>query len=118
MLVLSLFSLDAIAYSHLLWPEIPHLFFFTGALYFAVVHGSRMLGAAARGALLGLALLTKLVLLPFSPVIVLALFLCSSGRAGARGARAVPVPGEPRAGPGNRRPGPRGRGRTGVTGVR
>lgn len=88
-LVLSLFSLDAIAYSHLLWPEIPHLFFFTGALYFAVVHGSRALGAAASGVSLGLALLTKLILLPFSPVIVLALFFCSSGRAGARGARAA-----------------------------
>ena len=92
-LVFSLFSLDAMAYTHLLWPEIPHLFFFVGALYFAVVHGAHLTGAVASGVWLGFALLTKLVALPFSPAVVLALFFCSPGRASARGLRALVLAG-------------------------
>jgi len=88
-LVFSLFSLDAMAYSHLLWPEIPHLFFFVGALYFAVVHGAHLTGAVASGVWLGFALLTKLVALPFSPAVVLAVFFCSPGQVAARGVRAL-----------------------------
>jgi|GEM_PF-601999 len=69
-LVLILFSPELIAFSHYLWPEIPHLFFFLAALWLLVCHGHRTGAVVAAGIFVGLGLLTKLLVMPFVPVLV------------------------------------------------
>ena len=62
------------AYAHYLWPEVLHLFLFTGALWILVRRSTDswpwLVGA---GVLLGLALLTKSLLGPFLPLLLLPL---------------------------------------------
>jgi hypothetical protein len=74
-----LWLLDLVAYTQLLWPEVPHLFFLSASLYAAIAHGERAAGAVSSGVLLGLALLLKLVLLPIAGL--LAVFVAVVGEA-------------------------------------
>jgi len=62
-----LFSPEVAAFSHYLWPEIPHMFFFLAALWVLIRRGRTLLGSFAGGVLIGLALWSKLILLPFLP---------------------------------------------------
>jgi hypothetical protein len=71
------------AFAHFLWPEVPHLFLFLFAAWILVARGARPAWLAVAGLVLGLALLTKSLLGPFLPVLLLPLVL----RAGLRGAR-------------------------------
>lgn len=71
------------AYCHYLWPEILHLFFFVTLLWILVARSDRFAWCGVAGVVLGLALLSKSVLLPFVPVFLVAAVW------GARPARAV-----------------------------
>ena len=70
----ALLLLDAqiAAFALYLWPEVLHLACVLGALWLLVAHGDRPIAALASGALLGAALLAKTVLLPFLPILGLA----------------------------------------------
>lgn len=61
------------AFAHYYWPEALHLALLLGALWLLVLHGRRWGAVALAGLLLGLALLTKGLLLPFLPLLVLPL---------------------------------------------
>lgn len=76
---LYLFSPELMAFSHLLWPETIHIFFFIAAFWLLIHRPAALWSAAGAGALLGLALLSKLLLLPFLPVLALFMFLLSPG---------------------------------------
>jgi len=76
---LFLFTPELIAFSHYLWPEIAHLFFFMTLLWLLVCHGRRVGAVVAAGVALGLALLTKLLLLPFAPLLILFVVFKSGG---------------------------------------
>lgn len=78
-LALFLFSPELIAFSHFLWPEIPHLFFFITALWLIVCHHKSYLAVISGGVLFGFALLTKLLLLPFIPIILAFFILRTPG---------------------------------------
>jgi hypothetical protein len=65
-----------------LWPEVLHLACFLAALWLLVAHGERRLAALGAGALLGVALLAKSVLLPFLPLLALAVVADSGMRSG------------------------------------
>jgi hypothetical protein len=71
------------AFAHFLWPEVPHLFLFLFAAWILVARGERPAWLAVVGVVLGLALLTKSLLGPFLPVLLLPLVR----GAGLRGAR-------------------------------
>jgi hypothetical protein len=58
------------AFSHYLWPETLHLFLWTIALWLLIRFADAAWAYAAAGLLLGLALLTKSLLLPFMPVLI------------------------------------------------
>lgn len=73
------------AFAHFLWPEVPHLFLFLFAAWILVARGDRPAWLAVAGVVLGLALLTKSLLGPFLPVLLLPLLL----GAGLRGAGRV-----------------------------
>jgi len=60
-----------VASAHFLWPEPLHLVLFLGLLWIFVARAERAGWLAAGGVLLGLALLTKSLLLPFVPVLLL-----------------------------------------------
>lgn len=70
-LCLFLFSTHIISYSHYLFPEIFHIFMFTLALYIIMRWQERLAGIALAGLLLGLCLLTKSLLTPFIPFLIL-----------------------------------------------
>jgi dolichyl-phosphate-mannose-protein mannosyltransferase len=70
------------AFAHFLWPEMPHLFLFLFAAWILAARGDRPAWLAVAGVVLGLALLTKSLLGPFLPVLLLPLVL----GAGLRGA--------------------------------
>lgn len=59
------------AFSHYLWPEILHLFFFVALLWVLAVRADRLLWCALGGVALGLAVLSKSLLLFFAPVLLL-----------------------------------------------
>lgn len=61
------------AFAHYYWPEALHLALFLGALWLLALHGRRLGAVALAGLLLGLALLTKSLLLPFLPLLLLPL---------------------------------------------
>ncbi|HZI64232.1 MAG TPA: glycosyltransferase family 39 protein [Thermoanaerobaculia bacterium] len=67
------------AFAHYLWPEILHLFFVVAALWILAARRQSTLWAAAYGVLLALATLTKLLLAPLLPALLLPLAL-SPGR--------------------------------------
>ena len=70
------------AFAHFLWPELPHLFLFLFAAWILVARAERPAWLAVAGVVLGLALLTKSVLGPFLPVLLLPLVF-RAGRPGA-----------------------------------
>ena len=73
-----LLSPEITAFSHFLWPETVHLCFSLAAIWLLMAHGHRPMALAAAGFSLSLALLSKLLLLPFIPV-VFAVYLFNSG---------------------------------------
>ncbi len=70
-----------IAFSHYLWPEIAHLFLFSVALWLLISYPTRISANIGTGFLIGLALLTKSLLLLFFPVMLVYLARnCPAGR--------------------------------------
>ena len=74
------------AFAHFLWPEVPHLFLFLFAAWILVARGDRPAWLATAGVVLGLALLTKSLLGPFLPVLLLPLVLGAGLRGAGRAA--------------------------------
>jgi len=72
-----------LASAHYMWPEPLHLVLFLGLLWILVARPERPIWLAAAGVLLGLALLTKSLLVPFVPVLLL-LPLAAGGSWGRR----------------------------------
>jgi len=68
-LALFLFSPDLIVFSHFLWPETLHLFFVLCALWLTVCYPASRAALLGAGVCCGLAWLTKLLLLPFVPML-------------------------------------------------
>jgi hypothetical protein len=62
-----------VAFSHYLWPEVLHLFLFVALLWLVSARPVSARRCAVAGVALGLALLTKSLLLPFLPILALAL---------------------------------------------
>ncbi len=69
-----------VGFAHYLWPEVLHLVLWLGALWIVLTRRHAMGWAAALGAVLGLALLTKSLLTPFVPVLLLPLVLGAESR--------------------------------------
>jgi hypothetical protein len=84
---LYLLSPELMGYSHLLWPEVPHLFLFLAGLQLLIDHGNRNLAVMVSGALFALAILTKLVLIPLLPVVAIFLAANTAGGWGPRSIR-------------------------------
>lgn len=63
-----------VAFAHYLWPEVLHLFLFMTALWLLVARADRAVWCGVAGVAVGLALLTKSLLGPFLPVLVVAAF--------------------------------------------
>lgn len=59
-----------VAFGHYLWPEVLHLFLFSALLWLMVVRADRGVWCAVAGVVLGLALLSKSLLMPFVPVLL------------------------------------------------
>jgi len=72
------------AFAHYLWPEVLHLFLWIAALWLLVARSRSLAWITVAGVTLGLALLTKSLLMPFVPVlmVVSALGDTKGGRAG------------------------------------
>ena len=68
------------AFAHYLWPEVPHVFLMVAAFWCWVRWPKGLLVGGLVGVLLALALLTKLLLLPFLPVMFAGLFLFEKDR--------------------------------------
>lgn len=83
-LALFFLSPELAAFSHYLWPEMAHLALFLAALWLIIGHGARLWAAAAAGLLLGLALLSKSLLWPVLPLILLFTALDRSEGASSR----------------------------------
>jgi len=79
---LLLLNPEMAAFAHYLWPEIPHLFFMVTALWIWVRWPDGPWAGALVGVILALALLTKLLLLPFLPVAFLGVLVLSKARRG------------------------------------
>jgi len=62
------------AFAHYLWPEVPHLFLFVALLWLLEVRSDRTLWCGVAGVAAGLSLLTKSLLGPFLPVLMVAAF--------------------------------------------
>jgi dolichyl-phosphate-mannose-protein mannosyltransferase len=71
-------------FAHFLWPEVLHLFLFLAALWILVARADRPPWLALLGLVLGLALLTKSLLGPFLPVLLLPVVLTAGLRGLAR----------------------------------
>ena len=72
------------AFAHFLWPEILHVFLFLFATWILVARADRAAWLAAAGVVLGLDLLTKSLLGPFLPVLLLPLLAGGALRGVAR----------------------------------
>ena len=59
-----------VAFSHYLWPEVLHLFFLTALSWILLVHRRSLWWAVVAGVLLGLAVLTKSLLMPIAPLVL------------------------------------------------
>jgi 4-amino-4-deoxy-L-arabinose transferase-like glycosyltransferase len=70
-LVLMLLAPELIAFSHYLWPETVHLFFFCLCLWTLIARPHHPVFVGIGGIALGLAILTKSILMPFIPLIIL-----------------------------------------------
>lgn len=77
---LFLLSSELIAFSHYLWPETLHLFLWICSLWVLICRPLPQINTVLAGVLLGLALLTKSLLLPFVPVIAFFTFLLDPSR--------------------------------------
>lgn len=75
-LALVLFSPDLMAFSHYLWPETLHLTFVFVALWLVICFPPSRAVVCGAGVSCGLAWLTKLLLLPFIPLLVGVFLLC------------------------------------------
>jgi hypothetical protein len=73
-------------FAHFLWPEILHLFLFLAALWILVARGDRPRWLALLGVVLGLAVLTKSLLGPFLPILLLPVIVGAGLRGPARAA--------------------------------
>jgi 4-amino-4-deoxy-L-arabinose transferase-like glycosyltransferase len=71
--VLTLGYPPLVAFSHYLWPEVLHLFLFSALLWLMAVRGESRAWCAVAGVALGLALLSKSLLMPFVPVLFVAM---------------------------------------------
>jgi 4-amino-4-deoxy-L-arabinose transferase-like glycosyltransferase len=60
-----------VAFAHYLWPEVLHLFLFVALLWLLMVRWAAFGWCAVAGVALGLALLSKSLLLPFVPVLLI-----------------------------------------------
>jgi hypothetical protein len=81
---------ELIAFSHYLWPEILHLFFWLLCLWLLICRPSVWMYAALAGLAMGLALLTKSLLTLFVPVVALFIWRLPPTATGQqRGLRAV-----------------------------
>ncbi len=69
-----------VAYAHYVWPEVLHLVLMVGATWILVARRDRLPWLAGLGLLLGLSLLTKSLLGPFLPALLLPLALEGSAR--------------------------------------
>lgn len=78
-------------FAHFLWPEVLHLFLFLAALWILVARADRPGWLALLGLVLGLAVLTKSLLGPFLPVLLLPLLVTAGLRGLARAALVVAV---------------------------
>jgi len=74
------------AFSHYLWPEILHLFLFLAALWILVRRAPSAVWLLAAGTLLGLAVETKTLLVPFLPILLLPVLKGSVRQAAGRAA--------------------------------
>jgi hypothetical protein len=74
---LFLLSPELMAFSHFFWGEMVHLVFVVTALWLAVCHARHLLAVAASGVLFGLALLTKLLLVPLAPLFPVCVAFCA-----------------------------------------
>jgi len=63
-----------VAYAHYLWPEVLHLFLLLAVLWLLAARGDRAPWCGVAGVAAGLALLTKSLLGPFLPVLLVAAF--------------------------------------------
>jgi hypothetical protein len=63
-----------VAFAQYLWPEVPHLFLFLAVLWLLAARSERALWCGVAGVAAGLALLTKSLLGPFLPLLVVAAF--------------------------------------------
>jgi 4-amino-4-deoxy-L-arabinose transferase-like glycosyltransferase len=70
-----------VAFAHYLWPELLHLFLWMAALWLLSSDRSGGPWMVVAGLCLGLALLTKSLLTPFLPVVVVAVVVTGGGRA-------------------------------------
>jgi len=72
-----------VAFAHYLWPEVLHMTLLLGVLWILVARRDRLPWVAGLGLSLGLALLTKSILGPFVPVLLVPLVLDGDRRRGA-----------------------------------
>jgi hypothetical protein len=77
-----------VAYAHFLWPEIPHLFFFLAGLWLLQSRWKSDGWCFLAGGALGLALLLKLLLLPFIPLLLVAVL---AGKPRSRALRSTAI---------------------------
>jgi 4-amino-4-deoxy-L-arabinose transferase-like glycosyltransferase len=73
-------------FAHFLWPEVLHVFLFLSALWILMARSERPRWLALLGVVLGLALLTKSLLGPFLPVLLLPMIVDGRLRGVARAA--------------------------------
>ncbi len=79
-LSLYLLSPELMAFSHYFWPETLHLFFWFAGLWLLICQPKRALAFAGAGVAFGLAMLTKLLLLPFLPLLFVYAWVNQPGR--------------------------------------
>lgn len=72
-----------VGFAHFLWPEVLHLFLFVALLWLLATKWNEIGWCAVSGLVLGLAVLTKSLLLPFVPVLLAAAAWRSRPRAAA-----------------------------------
>lgn len=72
-----------VAFGHYLWPEVLHLALFLGATWIVVARRRQLRWMPLLGLLLGLALITKSLLLGFVPVLLLPVLIAGDGARGA-----------------------------------
>jgi 4-amino-4-deoxy-L-arabinose transferase-like glycosyltransferase len=72
-----------VGFSHFLWSEVLHLFLFVVLLWVLIRRNDRLAWCVLAGIIMGLALLTKSLLTPFAPVLMIGAFARQPVRASA-----------------------------------